>query len=350
MNEKGVNLNCPMLAVSNDKIMLSHGGGGSSAGELVQKVFIKEFGNEYLNELHDGSVFKLDHNKIAFTTDSFVVDPIFFPGGNIGELAVYGTVNDLAMCGATPLFISAAFIIEEGLEINVLKEIVHSMQAAAERCKIKIITGDTKVVGRGKGDKLFINTSGIGLVKEGVTISPMNACPGDKIILSGTIADHGIAVISAREDLGFISDIRSDTAPLNELIEIILSETNDVHVLRDPTRGGVAGVLNEIAKAAGVRITIDESRLKIREQVKAACELLGFDPLYIANEGKCIIILPEDHCEKVLSRIKEHPLGRDADIIGEVKAHSSGEVILKTLIGTSRTLDLLSGDQLPRIC
>jgi hydrogenase expression/formation protein HypE len=178
----------------------------------------------------------------------------------------------------------------------------------------------------------------------------MNACPGDKIILSGTIADHGIAVISAREDLGFISDIRSDTAPLNELIEIILSETNDVHVLRDPTRGGVAGVLNEIAKAAGVRITIDESRLKIREQVKAACELLGFDPLYIANEGKCIIILPEDHCEKVLSRIKEHPLGRDADIIGEVKAHSSGEVILKTLIGTSRTLDLLSGDQLPRIC
>jgi hydrogenase expression/formation protein HypE len=342
--------NCPVPDLSSEKVLLAHGGGGLKSGELIQDIFLKEFCNEYLEKLHDGSVVNINGSRIAFTTDSFVIDPIFFPGGNIGELAVYGTVNDLAMCGAVPLYISTGFIIEEGFEINVLKTIVRSMQEAAERSGVKIITGDTKVVDKGKGDKLFINTSGIGVVREGVSISAAKISPGDKIILSGTIADHGMAVLSARENLDFISNIKSDTAPLNGLIEIILNETHEINMMRDPTRGGVAGVLNEIAKTAGVRIIINENRIRIKEQVRAACELIGYDPLYIANEGKCIIILPEDKSRNVLNRMREHPLGTDAEIIGEVSAGLPGEVILKTIMGTGRTLDMQPGDQLPRIC
>jgi hydrogenase expression/formation protein HypE len=350
MTKTDLNFNCPISVESSEKILLAHGSGGSLANKLIDDVFLKEFSNKYLNELHDGSVFEAGNAKFAYTTDSFVVKPLFFPGGNIGDLAVYGTINDLSMCGAKPLFISAAFIIEEGFSVDELQVIVNSMQKAAKRCKVEIVTGDTKVVERGKGDKIFINTSGIGIVPDGIFISPKRAVPGDKIILSGTIADHGIAVLSAREELGFISDIKSDTAPLNQLVELVFSATSDIHVLRDPTRGGVAGVLNEISKAAGVRMFIDEDKIRIREDVKAACELLGFDPLYIANEGKCIIILPAERSQMVLDLIRSHPLGSEAEIIGEVGSRSGGDVILKTTIGTSRTLDMLTGDQLPRIC
>jgi hydrogenase expression/formation protein HypE len=350
MNEKDISFNCPVPAISEEKILLAHGSGGMLSNKLITDIFLKEFNNQYLNEFHDGSVYTIGKNKIAFTTDSFVVDPLFFPGGNIGELAVYGTVNDLLMCGAKPLFISAAFIIEEGFHMNILKAVVSSMKSAAERCGILIITGDTKVVPAGKADKLFINTSGIGLVSSKIFISPSKAEPGDKIILSGTIADHGIAVLSAREDLGFLTEIRSDTAPLHELIEIVLNQSDNIHVLRDPTRGGVAGVLNEISAASGVSILIDEKKIKMKDEVRSACELLGFDPLYIANEGKCLIILPEKESEKVLNNLRAHPLGKDAEIIGEVSGYSTGEVILKTILGTRRKLDILFGDQLPRIC
>jgi hydrogenase expression/formation protein HypE len=350
MKKETVNITCPIPSGSGDKILLAHGGGGSAANKLIADIFLEAFNNNYLNELHDGGVFEIKGTRFAFTTDSFIVKPLFFPGGNIGDLAVNGTVNDIAMCGARPLFISAAFIIEEGFNIEELKRIAGSMQIAAAGCGVEIITGDTKVVEKGKGDGVFINTSGIGIVYDNVSITPSKAQPGDKIILTGTIADHGMAVISAREELGFISDIKSDTAPLNSVVELIFSVTKNIHVLRDPTRGGVAGVLNEISKAAGVTITIDESRIRITEEVKSACELLGFDPLYIANEGKCIIILPENESEKVLQIVRTHPYGVNSEIIGEVTGYSEGEVILKTLIGTSRTLDMLPGDQLPRIC
>jgi hydrogenase expression/formation protein HypE len=350
MKEKEICFSCPVSADKGDKILLAHGSGGLLANSLISDIFLKEFSNKYLDLLHDGSVFNIGENNLAFTTDSFVVDPLFFPGGNIGELAVYGTIKDLVMCGAKPLFLSAAFIIEEGFSIDELKIIVSSMKSAAERCSINIITGDTKVVPRGKADKLFINTSGVGIVNKDILISPDKAEPGDKIILSGTIADHGIAVLCAREDLGFLTKIRSDTAPLHDLVALIINETNNIHVMRDPTRGGVAGVLYEIAKAAGVRILIDESKIEIHQEVKSACELLGFDPLHIANEGKCLIILPEQESEKVLKKIKTHPMGRNASIIGEVVSYSPGEVILKTVLGTKRKIDIPAGDQLPRIC
>jgi hydrogenase expression/formation protein HypE len=350
MIENVINHGCSISIQPSDKILLAHGSGGSTANKLIADIFLEEFKNKYLGEMHDGAVFGIEGVRLAFTTDSFVVKPLFFPGGSIGDLAVNGTINDLAMCGARPLFISAAFIIEEGFEIEKLQMIVRTMQSAAVRCGVEIITGDTKVVEKGKGDKVFINTSGIGILNDGVNISPARAQPGDSIILSGTIADHGMAVLSAREELGFISDIKSDTAPLNDLVGLILSVTKNIHVLRDPTRGGVAGVLNEISKAAGVTLVIDESRIRIREEVRSACELIGFDPLYIANEGKCLIILPGEESKTVLNIVRTHPAGKDAEIIGEVTKHSEGEVILRTTIGTSRTLDMLAGDQLPRIC
>jgi hydrogenase expression/formation protein HypE len=318
--------------------------------QLIQKMFISQFDNELLNVQHDGAVFEMNGLKYAFTTDSYVVQPIFFPGGDIGELAVYGTVNDLSMCGAKPLFISVGLIIEEGFPMEDLWHVVQSMKRAAEKAKVKIVTGDTKVVDRGKGDKIFINTSGIGVIDAGVNISPKNCKAGDVIIINGRIADHGIAIMSAREGLEFESDIVSDTAPLNDLVEKMLSASKNIHVLRDPTRGGLASTLNEIAKDSNLGIKIDETKISVSEAVKSACEILGLDPLYVANEGKLVAFVAKEDAEKVLQVMKLHPLGKDSAIIGEVIEEPHKRVLMKTSIGSTRIVDMISGEQLPRIC
>jgi hydrogenase expression/formation protein HypE len=292
----------------------------------------------------------LNGNKFAFSTDSYVVKPIFFPGGDIGKLAVHGTVNDLAMCGARPVYLSAAFILEEGFAMDDFRRVVSSMQTAARAAGVQLVTGDTKVVDRGKGDQIFINTSGIGIIENGVEISPRRAQVGDKVLISGKIATHGIAIMSVREGLEFETEIASDSAPLNGLVETIFSATKNIHVLRDPTRGGVTSALVEIAEAANVGIRLDEARIPIAEDVKAACEMLGFDPLYVANEGKLLAIVPADETEKVLTAMKSHPLGLDAAIIGEVVAEHRGMMTMKTRVGGTRVVDMLSGEQLPRIC
>jgi hydrogenase expression/formation protein HypE len=343
-------ITCPLPISNYNKVLLAHGGGGNLSHQLIQKMFLSQFNNPFLNEEHDGAVIPVKEGRIAFSTDSYVVHPVFFPGGNIGELAVNGTVNDLSMCGAKPLFISAGFIIEEGLPMEELWQIVLSMQKAAEAAGVQIVTGDTKVVDKGKGDKIFINTSGIGIIPPGVDISPKNCSPGDAIILNGKIADHGIAIMSAREGLSFETQIESDTAPLNSLVEVMLNASRNIHVLRDPTRGGLASALNEIAMTSGQSITIDENSIPISEEVKGACEILGFDPLYIANEGKLVAFVPEADAAIVLNAMRSHPLGTESVIIGKVVTGNSGSVVMKTSIGTSRIVDMLSGEQLPRIC
>jgi hydrogenase expression/formation protein HypE len=317
---------------------------------MIQKIFVSQFKNNLLDPLHDGAIFTLGGARCAFSTDSYVINPIFFPGGDIGTLAVNGTVNDLAMCGARPLYLSSAFIIEEGLPMEDLWRVVLSMKQAAEAAGIQLVTGDTKVVDRGKGDKLFINTSGIGIIPDGVQINPKQAKPGDKIILSGLIAEHGIAIMSVREGLEFETLIESDCAPLNGLVETMLATSKDIHVLRDPTRGGVATVLNEIAESADVGISIREEQIPVREEVRGACEILGFDPLYVANEGKLIAFVSAEAADNVLKTMRAHPLGKNAILIGEVVATHPGTVIMKTRIGGSRVVDMLSGEQLPRIC
>ena len=341
---------CPLPISNYDKVLLAHGGGGNLSHQLIQKMFLSQFSNSFLGEEHDGAVIPVKEGKIAFSTDSYVVHPIFFPGGNIGELAVNGTVNDLSMCGAKPLFISAGFIIEEGLPMEELWQIVLSMKQAAEAAGVQIVTGDTKVVDKGKGDKIFINTSGIGYIFPDVDISPKNCSPGDVIILNGRIADHGIAIMSAREGLSFESQIESDTAPLNSLVEVMLNASRNIHVLRDPTRGGLASTLNEIAMKSGQSIIINENSIPISEEVKGACEILGIDPLYIANEGKLVAFVPESDTNNVLKAMRSHPLGKESVIIGKVVTGNTGSVVLKTSIGTSRVIDMLSGEQLPRIC
>jgi hydrogenase expression/formation protein HypE len=289
-------------------------------------------------------------NRYAFSTDSYVVNPIFFPGGNIGELAVNGTVNDLSMCGARPLYLSAAFIIEEGLPIDDLWRIVLSMQDAAKKAGILLVTGDTKVVDRGKGDKIFINTSGVGIVDDEIDISPRRLQAGDKIIVNGEIALHGIAIMSVREGLEFETTIRSDTAALNHLVEEMLRATKNIHVLRDPTRGGIATTLNEIAGQSGLGIVIDEESIPVPDDVKGACEILGLDPLYIANEGKLLAFVSPGDSEKLLTAMRAHPLGKDSVIIGEVVDRHAGIVAMRSKIGGTRVVDMLTGEQLPRIC
>lgn len=343
-------LNCPIPKSDYDKVLLAHGGGGTLSQQLIQKLFFSQFSNDLLNVHHDSAMFSLNGTRLAFTTDSYVIRPIFFPGGNIGDLAVNGTINDLSVSGAKPLYISVAFIIEEGLEIEQLWKIVLSMKQAADRAGVKIVTGDTKVVDHGKGDKIFINTSGIGIIEEGINISPQNCEEGDVIILSGRIAEHGIAIMSAREGLEFESTIESDSAPLNNLISEVLKLTKNVHVMRDPTRGGIASSLNEIAQASGKGIEIYEDKIPVTEQVKGACEILGLDPLYIANEGKVLIFVPESESVKVLETLKNNPLGREASVVGKVTDSDPGLVIMKTLIGSRRIVDMISGEQLPRIC
>ncbi len=341
---------CPVPISEYPHVMLAHGGGGKLSQHLVQKMFLPLFDNPLLAPLHDGAQLSVGGARLAFSTDAFVVDPIFFPGGDIGDLAVNGTVNDLAMCGATPLYLSAGFIIEEGLPMDDLWRIVRSMKGAADRAGVMLVTGDTKVVDRGKGDGIFITTSGIGVIDPGVTIRPDLARPGDRILISGPIAAHGMAIMSVREGLEFESAIRSDTAPLNGLVKVMLDTGDGVHVLRDPTRGGVASALNEIAASAGVGMVIREDRIPLGEEVQGACEILGLDPLYVANEGKLIALVAPDQGEAILEAMRRHPAGKEAVILGEVVTDHPGVVMMKSRIGGNRVVGMLSGEQLPRIC
>jgi len=334
----------------NDKILLDHGSGGKISHTMIAEMMMPAFDNPILAQLNDGAEVKIGDERLAFSTDSYVVDPIFFPGGNIGDLAVNGTVNDLAMCGAVPLFLSVGLIIEEGFPAADLDMILRQMGLAAQKAGVLVVTGDTKVVPRGAADKIFINTSGIGRIPEGVEISGHRARPGDKILLSGTLADHGIAILTSREGMRFDSPVVSDTAALNHLVQRMLSVDRDIHVLRDPTRGGLGTTLNEIAGQSRVGIHLAEERIPIKPDVAALCELLGFDPLYIANEGKLIAFVSPDHAEAVLAVLCADALGKDACIIGEVVEAPAGRVILQTRIGGTRIVDMLTGEQLPRIC
>ncbi len=335
--------------MNDETILLAHGSGSRLSHDLVEKNFLPPLTNPLLAKLDDSAVFDLS-GRVAFTTDSYVVSPIFFPGGNIGKLAVCGTVNDLSMSGAAPLYLSLSLIIEEGLTLGELKKVVGSIKAAVEEAGVNIVTGDTKVVNRGSADKLFINTSGIGIISEGVDISGANAKVGDKIILSGTIGDHGIAVMSQREGLKFSVPVQSDCAPLNKLVLDMLKASLKINCLRDPTRGGLATTLNEFARQSGVGIRIEEEKIPIRDGVRAACELLGFDPLYVANEGKLVAIVAPNDAGKILAKMKRNKYGAEAVIIGEVTDEHKGKVILKTRLGASRIVDMLSGELLPRIC
>ena len=330
------------------KILLGHGSGGKLTHQLI-KSFVKKFRNLPLAKLDDSAVVKFK-GKLAFTTDSYVVDPIYFPGGDIGKLAVNGTVNDLAMVGARPLYLTAAAIIEEGFSLFELDRIIDSMNRAARAAGVKIVAGDTKVVGKGGADKIFINTSGIGLIDSGVDISSKNARPGDKIILSGTIGDHGIAILSARGGFDFRTKVKSDCQPLNAMVSQILNVSKNVHTLRDPTRGGLATSLNEIAEQSGVGIEFEEEKIPIKEEVKAVCEMLGFDPLYVANEGKLVAFVPQNDYVKIMNVMRKNRYGKDARIIGTVVSSHKGRVVVKTSVGGERVLDMLTGEQLPRIC
>ncbi|MBN1634425.1 MAG: hydrogenase expression/formation protein HypE [Ignavibacteria bacterium] len=343
-------MDCPVPKNDYDKILLAHGGGGTLMHRLIDDIFKSNFDNEILSQGNDSAIFEISGTKFAFTTDSYVVQPLFFPGGDIGTLAVNGTVNDLCVSGAKPLYISVGFIIEEGFPIEELEKIVISMKKSAEEAKIKIVTGDTKVINKKSGDGIYINTSGIGIVYDEVNISAGNLKPGDKIILSGKIADHGIAVMSARENLEFETEIKSDCAALNGLVDEIFSVSKNIKVMRDPTRGGVAGTLNEIAKSSGLGIKIYEDKIPVSEPVRGACEILGFDPMYVANEGKLIAFVKSKDAEKVLLKMQSHHLGKESVIIGEVTSENPARVIMKTVIGSSRIVDMISGEQLPRIC
>jgi hydrogenase expression/formation protein HypE len=333
-----------------DKILLSHGSGGKLSFNLIKKLFLSNFNNPYLKKLDDGAVLNIEGLKLAYTTDSYTVDPLFFKGGNIGELAVYGTVNDLAMCGATPLYLSCSFIIEEGFSSSLLEKIVLSIKEALVVAQVDIVTGDTKVVNRGAADKIFINTSGVGIVEEGVNISGSNAKVGDVVMINGPIGSHEIAVLSEREGVKFETDIKSDTAPLSSLVIDMLKVNKDIHVLRDPTRGGLSTTLNEIALSSKVDIDINEADIPIQEEVRAACEILGYDPLCLANEGKLVAFIPWEIAPDMLKKMKKNKYGKESKIIGRVVKKSEGKVYLNTTIGGKRIVDMLTGEQLPRIC
>ena len=334
-----------------DTILLSHGSGGRKSGELISGLFLKYFGNPVLNALTDSSVLDITANRIAFTTDSFVVEPLFFPGADIGKLAICGTINDLASSGAKPIAISAAFILEEGLDTQTLERIVISMKKSADEAGVCIVTGDTKVVPKGSADKIFVTTSGIGVIENNSNIpAPSKAEDGDVVILSGTIADHGMAVMIQREGIEFASAVKSDCAPLYDLVKSVMDVVPNIHCLRDPTRGGVAATLNEIAQQSNVCIEIDEEAIPLNPSTNSVCELLGIDPLHVANEGKMIFILPQKYAQQTLNILKNQNYGKEASIIGEVKAMPHGKVHLKTKFGSVRILDTPSGDILPRIC
>lgn len=343
---------CPLPHDFRAAVQMAHGGGGRMSHELIERLFLPAFANEALNSRHDGAVLEFMGQRLAFTTDSHVVSPLFFPGGDIGKLAVCGTVNDLAMCGARPLWLSTGFILEEGLSMETLEQIVDSMRAAADGAGVKLVTGDTKVVDRGKGDGLYINTAGIGHI-EGRAIDPAGVRPNDAILLSGDLARHGIAVMAQREGLAFESEIESDCASLAKPVMALIEAGIEVHCLRDLTRGGLASALVEISRAAGVGIHIEETRIPVREDVRGACEILGLDPLYVANEGRFIAILPEAEVARATRILKEFPDTSDPALIGRISAKGNnghGGVTLKSAIGIDRIVEMLSGEQLPRIC
>ncbi|MBW7887183.1 MAG: hydrogenase expression/formation protein HypE [Bacteroidetes bacterium] len=351
MNKKDSNSNqCALQSDQYDTITLAHGGGGKLTHQLIENVFQKHFSNQLLNMLHDGAIIQSQYERLAFSTDSYVVHPLKFPGGDIGSLAVNGTLNDLAMCGAKPVALSASFIIEEGMSLDELEEYVRSMKKSADADSVQIVTGDTKVVPRGKADRLFITTTGIGGIPKERNISPENIALGDAVILSGTIGDHGMAIMSVREGLEFELEISSDTASLCSLVETMFSVSQAIHVLRDPTRGGVASTLNELAESSQKGILIYECNIPVQSVTRAACEIFGFDPLYVANEGKLIAVVKSSEAEKILSAMKNHPLGKNAQIIGEVVDRHCKRVVMKTTIGGERVVDMISGEQLPRIC
>ena len=342
---------CPAPITGASRVLLAHGGGGRMSQVLVERLFGAAFANPALAERHDGAVLEVSGGRIAITTDACVVQPRFFPGGDIGSLAVHGTVNDLAMCGAQPLALAAAFVLEEGLGLDELERIVRSMAAAAADVGVPIVTGDTKVVERGKGDGLFVTTTGIGIVPAGVRIAPSRARPGDRVLVSGGIAQHGIAILSQREGYAFETPLGSDSAPLHGLVADLLAVAGDaVQVLRDPTRGGLASALNEIAQAADVGIRIEETAIPVAAPVSAACEMLGLDPLYVASEGRCVAIVAPHAAEAALAALRAHPHGREAACIGELVAGPAGVVTMRSRIGGERIVDMLSGEQLPRIC
>jgi len=341
---------CPLPLRDYPQIVLGHGSGGRLSADLIQHLFVPLFDNPALASLNDQAMLDLNGVRLAFTTDSFVINPLFFPGGDIGSLAVHGTINDLAVSGAQPLFLSAGFILEEGLAMDDLGRIVTSMARASREAGVQVVTGDTKVVEKGHGDGLFINTAGIGLIPDGLHIAADQARPGEVVIVSGTVGDHGMAIMSVREGLAFESELVSDSAPLHTLVGAMLKVTRDIHCLRDATRGGVAAVLNELAAQSRAGIDLDEGAIPARAAVQAACEMLGMDPLYVANEGKLVAIVPAEHADAVLAAMHEHPLGREAAIIGRVVAEHPGLVVAQTAIGGRRVVDTPLGEILPRIC
>jgi hydrogenase expression/formation protein HypE len=342
---------CPLPIQQRGQVIMGHGSGGRLSHDLITNLFLPPLDNEVLRASDDAGVVQVTgSDRLAVSTDSHVVWPLFFPGGDIGRLAVCGTVNDVAMMGAEPRFLTAGFILEEGLQLGLLELVVESMRSAAAEAGVQIIAGDTKVVERGKADSLYINTSGVGFVREGVQIGGDRARPGDIVLLSGTLGDHGIAVLAARGELGFEAQVESDIAPLNHLVAEMLAVSHGLHVLRDPTRGGLATTLNEIARQSGVGITLDETRIPVRPAVQAACEMLGFDPLYVANEGKLVAVVAPETAEAVLAAMRANRYGADAVRIGVVQAEPAGRVLLQTAIGTTRLVDMLAGEMLPRIC
>ncbi|MDR1727211.1 MAG: hydrogenase expression/formation protein HypE [Acidobacteriota bacterium] len=355
---------CPSPVQQYDSVLLAHGGGGRLTHQLIEQVFLQAYGNPLTEERHDGAVFELPAGRFAFTTDSYVIRPLFFPGGDIGELAVNGTVNDLAMCGARPLYLSAGFVIEEGLPMDTLRRVAASMQRAASRAGVRLVTGDTKVVDRGKGDGVYINTAGIGQVVAPRRVAPSSVMPGDAIVLSGDIGRHGIAIMAVREGLEFESVIESDCAPVSEPVLALLEAGVEVHCLRDLTRGGLASTLVEIAEATRLRCEIEEEAIPVREDVRGACEILGFDPLYVANEGRFAAFVPGREAGRALDILRRHPVCESAQIVGRVTgggkdevgerggtgAGRAGAVTLRSRIGAMRVVDMISGEQLPRIC
>jgi len=332
------------------RIQMDHGAGGRAFHDLVANTFMPALANPILTELNDSALLNFQDVRLAMSTDSYVVDPIFFPGGDIGSLAVHGTVNDLAMRGAKPCYLSVGFILEEGLEITDLEKLLNSMAEAAREARVQVVAADTKVVERGKADRIFINTAGVGIIAPGVDVAGQNARPGDFVLINGPVGDHGVAVLSTREGLSFQTEIQSDSAPLNGLVSDMLEVSRNIHVLRDPTRGGVATALNEVANQSAVGIELEESNLPVRLEVNAACEMLGLDPLYVANEGKVLVLVAPEDADLVLNKMRQHPLGRESCIIGRVVSEHPGRVVMQTGIGGRRIVDMLSGEQLPRIC
>jgi len=333
-----------------DKVLLAHGAGGRMTHQLIRELFLPALGNEVLEALEDSAVLDLQGGRLAFTTDSYVVKPLFFPGGDIGRLALCGTVNDLAMMGARPLGISASFILEEGFPLEDLEKVLRSMEQAAEEAGVKVVSGDTKVVERGAAQGLYITTAGVGLVPEGIEIRGSGARPGDLVIVSGPLGDHEVAVLVARGDFSLEGEVRSDCAPLNGLVEAMVSASREIHALRDPTRGGLATTLWEIARASGVGVLLEEESIPIREEVRGVCDLLGYDPYYLASEGRLLAFVPEGEAEGVLKAMRDHPLGRGAMVVGRAVEEPPGKVLLRTKIGGHRVLEPLSGEQFPRIC